>query len=125
MSEINKENIGGLIISEDVIAEIAKNAAKDVEGVAGFSSRPVDIKGMLKKGGSSSKSIKVVIHDNEMILDLYICLKSGVKIPVVCERVQRNVKETVQNMTGQIVSKVNVNVAGIAFPSEETQDNQA
>lgn len=125
MSEVNKENIGGLIISEDVIAEIAKNATKDIEGVAGFSARPVDIKGMFKKGGNSSKAVKVLNRDNEMVLDLYICLKSGVKIPVVCENVQRSVKEAVQNMTGQIVSKVNVNVADIAFPSEEHQQQQA
>lgn len=125
MSETNKENIGGLIISEDVIAEIARNATKDIEGVAGFSTRPVDIKGVFKKGKNSSKSIKVISHDNEMVLDLYIFLKSGVKIPTVCENVQRSVKEAVQNMTGRIVSKVNINVAGIAFPTEECSDQQA
>ncbi len=123
MSEINKENIGGLIISEDVIAEIAKNASKDIEGLAGFAARPADIAGVFKKN-SSSKSIKVINHDNEMILDMYVVLKSGVKIPVVCEKIQRNVKEAVQNMTGRIVNKVNIYVAGIEFLKEENSEPQ-
>ncbi len=123
MSEINKENIGGLIISEDVIAEIAKNASKDIEGLAGFAARPADIAGVFKKN-SSSKSIKVINHDNEMVLDMYVVLKSGVKIPVVCEKIQRSVKEAVQNMTGRIVNKVNIYVAGIEFLKEENSEPQ-
>lgn len=123
MSEINKENVGGLIISEDVIAEIAKNASKDIEGLAGFAARPADITGVFKKT-SSSKSIKVTSHDNEMVLDMHVILKSGVKIPMVCEKIQRNVKEAVQNMTGRIVNKVNINVAGIEFLKEERPEPQ-
>lgn len=123
MSEINKENIGGLIISEDVIAEIAKNASKDIEGLAGFAARPADIAGVFKKN-SSSKSIKVINHDNEMVLDMYVVLKSGVKIPVVCEKIQRSVKEAVQNMTSRIVNKVNIYVAGIEFLKEENSEPQ-
>lgn len=123
MSEINKENIGGLIISEDVIAEIAKNASKDIEGLAGFAARPADIAVVFKKN-SSSKSIKVINHDNEMVLDMYVVLKSGVKIPVVCEKIQRSVKEAVQNMTSRIVNKVNIYVAGIEFLKEENSEPQ-
>ena len=123
MSEINKENIGGLIISEDVIAEIAKNASKDIEGLAGFAARPADIAGVFKKN-SSSKSIKVINHDNEMVLDMYVVLKNGVKIPLVCEKIQRSVKEAVQNMTGRIVNKVNICVAGIEFLKEENSELQ-
>ena len=33
------DNIGNLVISEDVIAAIALNAAKDVEGVSSFAAR--------------------------------------------------------------------------------------
>ena len=35
------DNIGNLVISEDVIASIALNAAKDVEGVSSFAARTV------------------------------------------------------------------------------------
>ena len=37
------------------------------------------------------------------------------KIRNVAQSVQSNVKEAVQNMTGRLVSKVNVIVAGIDF----------
>ena len=43
----------------------------------------------------------------------------GCKIPAVCEKIQENVKSTVQNMTSITVSKVNLVVAGVAV--EETE----
>lgn len=117
--EIKKEtSIGGLIISEDVIAAIACNAAKDIEGVAGIATRPVDIKAVIKKANftnRSSKSVKVTEEDNDLVISIYINLREGSKIPVVAEAVQSSIKDAVQNMTGRIVSKVNVTIAGIEF----------
>ena len=37
---------GSCIISEDVIATIASNAALEVPGVAGMAQRPADIRGL-------------------------------------------------------------------------------
>lgn len=41
---------GGLIISEEAVSSIATNAAKDVDGVTGFSNRPADVVSTIKKG---------------------------------------------------------------------------
>ena len=44
----------------------------------------------------------------------------GVKIMPVCEKVQENVKQTIQNMTGITVSRVDVLVTGLSEqPAEE------
>ena len=49
------------------------------------------------------------------VISLHINVKSGVNIPSVSENVQRAVKEAVQNMTGIVVSRVNIVIAGIVF----------
>lgn len=118
--EINQENsMGGLIISEDVIASIACNAAKDVDGVAGFSNRPVDIMSTIKKGSLKVMSpVRIIDDGDDMIINIYINLMSGVKINPVAEAVQNSVKDAIQNMTNKVVAKVNVIVAGIEFVAE-------
>lgn len=114
-----QDSVGGLIISDEVIASIAVNAAKDVEGVAGFSVNPMDFKGILKKK-VSDKGVKVAVTDNDIVIDVFIDIESGRKIPIVAESIQLKVKEAVQTMTNRVVSKVNVTIAGIKF--DETFD---
>ncbi len=116
----NKDNnIGGLVISEEVIASIALNAAKDVEGVAGFAARPPDVHSLMKMGESPLKSVRVWSGDNDIKLQLYIYIKENQKIPTIAAEVQRNVKNAVQSMTGRVVTKVNVSIAGIDFCERE------
>ena len=121
--EINQENsIGGLIISEEVIASIACNAAKDVNGVSSFSSRPSDIVSTLKKGSLKVMSpVRIVEEGDDLIIKIYINLEYGAKINAVAEQVQLSVKDAIQNMTGKVVSKVNVVAAGIDFEPDEEQ----
>lgn len=116
----NKDNnIGGLVISDEVIASIALNAAKDVEGVAGFAVRPPDVHSLLKMGESPLKSVRVWSSDNDIKLQVYIYIKENQKIPTIAAEVQRNVKTAVQSMTGRVVTKVNVSIAGIDFDDRE------
>lgn len=100
-----------LIISEDVIAAIVLNAAKDVEGVTGFSDRRM----IFQKKDGAARSVKVWMNDNEVKIHLYLTLEGSSRIPEVCAYVQRNVKGAVQNMTGRVVTKVNVSVIGADF----------
>lgn len=113
------DNIGGLVISEEVIASIALNAAKDVGGVAGFAARPPDVHSLLKMGESPLRSVRVWSGDNDIKLQIYIYIKENKKIPTLAAEVQRNVKNAVQNMTGRVVTKVNVSIAGIDFNEQE------
>ena len=112
-----KPSEGSCIISEDVIATIASTAAMEVPGVAGMASRPADIRGII--GSGASKSVKVINNESETVLDVYINLRLGVRIPDVAGEVQHQVKVAVQSMTGKPVTKVNVHVAGIVLEDEE------
>ncbi len=115
--EISKTNDKGtLIISEEVLSSITINAAKDVDGVASFSNRPVDVVSTIKKGSLKVMSPVRIIPDGEnMNISLYINILPNKAIKTVAVNVQKAVKEAIENMTGKEVSKVNVIIAGIDF----------
>lgn len=105
-----------LTISEDVLSSIATNAAKDVDGVSSFSNRPVDVVSTIKQGSLKVMSPVRILQDGDDInVSIYVNLLPNTKIQKVAQNVQNNVKEAIQNMTGKLVSKVNVVVAGIDF----------
>lgn len=113
--EISKYNSkGGLIISEEAITSIATNAARDVDGVVGFSNRPADVVSTIKKGSLKVMSpVRIIQDGDDLDISIYIIIANGKKIQPVAEDVQRVVKDAVQNMTGKLVSKVNVIIASV------------
>lgn len=120
--EISKYDAkGDLIISEEAVSAIATNAAKDVDGVTGFSNRPADVVSTIKKGSLRVMSPVRIVQDGDNIdVSIYINIASGKKIQPVAEDVQKVVKEAIQNMTGKYVSKVNVVIASLEDIKEST-----
>ncbi|MCD7873374.1 MAG: Asp23/Gls24 family envelope stress response protein, partial [Clostridiales bacterium] len=105
---------GGVIISEEAVSAIATNAAKDVSGVTGFSNKPADVVSTIKKGSLKVMSpVRLLQDGDDLDISIYINIAGGVKIQPVAEEVQRVVKEAVQNMTGKLVSKINVIIASV------------
>lgn len=113
---------GGIFISNDVIASIAANAAKDIEGVSGFAYKSVNRAG---SASDISKAVRVVSQDNDVKIQIGIRVKNGVNLQTVSLNIQRSIKNAVQSMTGKVVSKVNVAVQGIDFdaPTEVKADS--
>ncbi len=107
----------GVVISNDVIASIAANAVKDVEGFGSFTTRAPDMLTQVLpiSDKSASKSVKVWCLDNDVKIQMYINVKSGTNVQTVSTAIQRTVKNSVQSMTGKVVSKVNVCIQGIDF----------
>ena len=114
---------GGLIISEEAVSSIATNAAKDVDGVTGFSNRPADVVSTIKKGSLKVMSpVRIDQDGDDLDISIYINIANGKKIQPVAEEVQRVVKEAVQNMTGKLVSKVNVIIASVEDVKPQSSD---
>ncbi len=113
---------GSCIISEEVIATIAGNAAAEVDGVASMAQRPLNIRGVM--AAESMKSIAVVSNPNETVLDVYVNVYVTAHIPTVSKEIQEAVKAAVQSMTGSPVTKVNVHVAR-AVAEPQTTEEQA
>ncbi len=113
--EISKQTAkGSLVISEEAISSIVINATKDVDGVTGFSNKPSDVVTTIKSGSLKVMSpVRVTLDGDEIKIFVYINIAINAKIQPVAERVQKVVKEAVQNMTGRLVSKVNVIIASV------------
>lgn len=66
--------------------------------------------------------VRVFQDGDDLDISVYINIASGIKIQPVAEEVQRVVKEAVQNMTGKLVSKVNVIIASVEDDEPESSD---
>ena len=106
----NNNNLGQVKISNDVIVTIAGLAALEVEGVETITSLTDKL---LKNNG-----VKIQIEDGKVTLDVVITVEYGMSIPDVSSKVQENVKNTVETMTGLEVSQVNIQVQEISFKKE-------
>jgi len=118
----NREDSGSINISEDVLASISALAAGEVEGVAGLNAPAgVDLAELLGKK-NLTKGVKIQIVGQTVIIDLYINIKYGFKIPEVAGKLQNAVISAVESMTGLTVESVNVHVTGITFESKPEEN---
>ncbi len=115
-----EEEVGIVRISDEVIGVIASLAASEIEGVAGMSAGLVeDISKKLTGKKNISKGVKVTMDNDSAV---HMSVEYGIKIPDMCLKVQKNVKNTVETMTGLNVSLVNINVQNIIFPKMNKEE---
>lgn len=119
MEKDNKQTVGSLSISDEVFATIAIKAASGVEGVSALLGEAPAKKGIFTM--PSPKAVKIVRTDDDVTIDLYILVKPGANVRIVSEAIQKIVKDDIQTMTGNTVSKVNVHVEDIVFEEEAAQ----
>ena len=114
MEGFNSHNSGGsLQISTDVVEKIAKHAAMEIEGVRGVMPAVSGAKSLIGRI-APTKPITVELKNDVADISVSIQVEYGTKIPELSEKVQQNVKESVQNMTSISVARVDVVVAGLA-----------
>ena len=107
-----------LSVNTEVIEKMAEIAAKEVDGVAGLSKKTIDLKGIVKSK-NAFKGVKVENINGAVEISVFICVKQNARVKEVAEKVQSNIKEKIQSMTGNAVTQFNVNVADIEFDGEE------
>ncbi len=101
---------GSMKISEDVVRTIVKTVLSEMDGVHSLASRTA--------GDSVWKSpvlspIGVSLEADVAVIEIAVNLCYGFRLRDVAEQIQNRVKNTVQDMTGIAVSRVNVQVADI------------
>ncbi len=115
------ENVGikkaeQIKVSVDVIKTIVKLSALEVKGVEDV----VCDGSFLDKILSRNKDeINIDILEGVLIISLAVKVKFGNKIPVIAEKIQNNVKASVQGMLSVSVAKVNVRIADVIFDETE------
>lgn len=114
---------GSIRIADEVVGIIAGLAATEVAGIAGMSGGLVGgIAEMLGKK-NLSKGVKVEVGEREAAVDLFVIAEYGVRIPDVALRVQENVKQAIESMTGLDVVEVNIHVQGVGFAPEAKDED--
>ncbi|MFO7262524.1 MAG: hypothetical protein A6D91_08885 [Bacillaceae bacterium G1] len=114
MSEVQENGV--VRIADDVVAIIAGVAASETEGVASMSGGITEGLARRVSGKNVTKGVSVEVGSVEAAIDLRVIVKYGVKIHEVARKLQENVKEAVETMTGLRVVEVNVKVEGVEFP---------
>ena len=108
-----KEEIGKVIISDEVFSLSAGLAAMEVEGVnsmAGNITRELVAKLAMK---NLAKGVKVEDQNESVTVYMSLNIDFGYNIPQVSAKVQERVKASVENMTGFHVETVNIKIAGV------------
>ncbi len=116
---IHKETMTDEKFSDNVLAICAINAALRTKGVLGVVGGLTDsLSENLLKKETLSKGVKVNQEDDGVVLDVYVILKYGTKIPAVAWDIQENVKKEVESMTDKKVKAVNIHVQKIQLTDE-------
>ncbi len=112
--KIDNKN-GSIIMTTDLIANIAGISAMRCYGVVGMASRnATDGLVSLLRLEALSKGVKVDIDDNNnMIVDLHIITEYGVNISVIGVNIKNNVRYALEDITGLKVKKINIHVESV------------
>ncbi len=106
---------GSVSISEDVIAIIAWEAMREVEGFGGTPARlAAELQDLIGRK-NASRGVRVTMEENSVTVDAYVSVRAGYSVTKVARALQDAAAKAVQDMTGIPVTAVNVNVGGIAF----------
>ena len=112
------EQNGSVNIAKDVIAAVAVDAVREVEGVSGMMTSMGGVMGLADKKNAQKglRGVRIsVSEDNQLTLDLYLTVHYGVSIPETAENAQKAGATAVEDMTGCKVSAVNVHVGGVSI----------
>ncbi len=117
-------SLGNVEIAPEVIEVIAGIAASDVPGVSQM--RGNFAAGVRERLGKKShgKGVKVELEDDGISIDVFVQLEYGSSIPVVAQKIQENIRQTLKNMTALEIKEVNVHVVGIQIDSKVEEDTE-
>ena len=114
------DNRTELSINTEVVRKMAEIAALEVQGVKNISKKSIDLKGALK-AKTPFRGVLVESINGAIEININISVAKGANIKTVAEKVQENIKDKVQTMTGAAVTKVNVTIADITIEIEDAE----
>ncbi len=123
-AEYERTDMGTIQIAPEVIEVIAGLATIEVKGVAGMSGGFAG--GIVELLGRKnlSKGVKVEVGQREAAVDVSIIMEYGNRIPEVASEIQRNVKRSIEMMTGLHVVEVNVHIHDVHFKPQEKPEEE-
>jgi len=112
--EVTNE-LGKIIVTDEVIATLAGSAALDSYGLVGMASRKQLKDGFAELLGREnlSRGVEVRRDKDRTEIDLYIIVSYGTKISAVAQNVQSKVKYVLNDVVGLHVDATNIFVQGV------------
>ena len=109
------EDLGEIRINNDVVALIASIALTEVEGVISLSGKSSfsDYVGSKSKDVEKGVTVEVDEGNGLATVNVEVNIEYGIAVRDACLRLQRAVKNAVENYTGLMVDKVNVTVRSL------------
>jgi uncharacterized alkaline shock family protein YloU len=104
-------------------------ACREVSGVANMGTGGSRTLGAIRQripgssGPNVSQGVGVEVGETQAAVDLDIVVDYGVSITDLGRSIQRNVKQSVERMTGLEVVEVNVNVDDVKLPDSGDDDS--
>jgi uncharacterized alkaline shock family protein YloU len=119
---------GQITVAENVVQKIAGKACREVGGVHAMGNTGTRAFGAVREripgstGPNVAQGVGVEVGEKEAAIDLEIVVEYGVSIAELGRSIQRNVKQSVERMTGLRVVEVNIAVDDVFLPTEGGQD---
>jgi len=120
-----KTDLGEINITQETIGSIASLNLADVKGVVGSRKSIIkEITDMLRGDTNENeieedtRTIKVEIKNNKPLLNLYIIIKYGVRIPDIAWDIQSRIKEGLMKKLGIDTNEIDIHIQGIQFPKK-------
>ena len=122
---------GTITVAETVVQKIAGKSCREIAGVHAMGSGSTRAFGAVREripgstGPNVAQGVGVEVGEKEAAIDLEIVVEYGVAIAELARSIQRNVKQSVERMTGLRVVEVNIAVDDVYLPSDGDGDTGA
>jgi uncharacterized alkaline shock family protein YloU len=131
-SSVTRERLatgdGRISVADGVVQKIAGKACREISGVHSMGTGSARMFGALQEripgssGPNVAQGVGVEVGETEAAIDLDIVVEYGVGIAELGRSIQRNVKQSVERMTGLRVVEVNVAVDDVYLAGPDEQD---
>lgn len=119
------EKIGTVLISDHVMCTIAGLAAMEVDGIASMRG-DIEASQITKSGIKAlAKCVRIVPGEDGLTVQMVLNIRYGYSLPEITKKVQKKVKDTIENMTGLHVIGVNINISDVKVEKESRSSGKA
>ncbi len=102
----NEEQIGLIALTKEVFEMIAKIACEEDPGLVALESGPL------------KKPVVCKIQENMLNVHVEVKIKYGQNVSDVCERLQKKIYQSIQQMTDLKCNLIDIKVIGFAFSAQ-------
>jgi len=108
-------------VADVVVAKMAGMAAREVAGVHELGTTFRRLVSRVRSGESLTQGVNVEVGKRETAIDLVIVVDYGYSIPAVAQDLREKVITEIEAGTGLAVKEVNIEVADLYVPSDESE----